>query len=58
MTCNSSRQQLLVSDARYMRDLIKQARARWAVMPEYFKRDTVRRLEDGAAQAAAEVRGS
>lgn len=48
----SHKQQLLAADARYMADIIKRSRARFAALPQSEKDRIARRLEDGAAEAA------
>ena len=57
MQTNSFTQQTKDAAARYMADLIKRSRARYAALPACAKARIVRELEEGAAHAAREVRG-
>lgn len=48
----SPKQQLQAATANIMADIIKRSRARFAALPASEKARVVRRLEDGAAEAA------
>ena len=54
----SPKQMMLAGDARYMADIIRRVRAAYAAAPQCARDVIVRRAEDGAAQAAAEIRSA